>query len=96
MKTYSEVQREEIEKHQLMLKRGSIAFPSTFHTHRTKGQASPYGKHRSRKEENEQDLTKFMEDPTTVPNTEEVVLPKNVNPKKDSGIHLLKEELQPI
>uniref|UniRef100_A0A8C5LG31 SWI/SNF related, matrix associated, actin dependent regulator of chromatin subfamily c member 1 n=1 Tax=Jaculus jaculus TaxID=51337 RepID=A0A8C5LG31_JACJA len=50
-----------------------------------KGQASLYGKRRNQKEEDEQeDLTKDMEDPTPVPNIEEVVLPKNVNPKKDS------------
>ncbi|XP_031709537.1 SWI/SNF complex subunit SMARCC1b isoform X3 [Anarrhichthys ocellatus] len=35
-------------------------------------------------EETEEDLTKDMEDPTPVPNMEEVVLPKNVNLKKDS------------
>uniref|UniRef100_A0A672HK06 SWI/SNF related, matrix associated, actin dependent regulator of chromatin, subfamily c, member 1b n=1 Tax=Salarias fasciatus TaxID=181472 RepID=A0A672HK06_SALFA len=35
-------------------------------------------------EEPEEDLTKDMEDPTPVPNMEEVVLPKNVNLKKDS------------
>lgn len=41
-------------------------------------QASLYGKRRSQKEEDEQeDLTKEMEDPTPVPNIEEVVLPKN-------------------
>ncbi|XP_077051623.1 SWI/SNF complex subunit SMARCC1b isoform X1 [Siphateles boraxobius] len=34
--------------------------------------------------EPEEDLTKDMEDPTPVPNMEEVVLPKNVNLKKDS------------
>ncbi|XP_065254246.1 SWI/SNF complex subunit SMARCC1 [Emys orbicularis] len=50
-----------------------------------KGQAGLYGKRRGQKEEDEQeDLTKDMEDPTPVPNIEEVVLPKNVNPKKDS------------
>uniref|UniRef100_A0A8D2L249 SWI/SNF related, matrix associated, actin dependent regulator of chromatin subfamily c member 1 n=1 Tax=Varanus komodoensis TaxID=61221 RepID=A0A8D2L249_VARKO len=50
-----------------------------------KGQASLYGKRRGQKEDDEQeDLTKDMEDPTPVPNIEEVVLPKNVNPKKDS------------
>uniref|UniRef100_A0A8C0FV33 SWI/SNF related, matrix associated, actin dependent regulator of chromatin subfamily c member 1 n=1 Tax=Bubo bubo TaxID=30461 RepID=A0A8C0FV33_BUBBB len=49
------------------------------------GQAALYGKRRGQKEEDEQeDLTKDMEDPTPVPNIEEVVLPKNVNPKKDS------------
>uniref|UniRef100_A0A8C9TPI4 SWI/SNF related BAF chromatin remodeling complex subunit C1a n=1 Tax=Scleropages formosus TaxID=113540 RepID=A0A8C9TPI4_SCLFO len=35
-------------------------------------------------EEQEDDLTKDMEDPTPVPNMEEVILPKNVNVKKDS------------
>ncbi|XP_066483518.1 SWI/SNF complex subunit SMARCC1 [Tiliqua scincoides] len=50
-----------------------------------KGQTSLYGKRRGQKEEDDQeDLTKDMEDPTPVPNIEEVVLPKNVNPKKDS------------
>uniref|UniRef100_A0A8U8C226 Uncharacterized protein n=1 Tax=Geospiza parvula TaxID=87175 RepID=A0A8U8C226_GEOPR len=50
-----------------------------------KGQAALYGKRRGQKEEDEQeDLTKDMEDPTPVPNIEEVALPKNVNPKKDS------------
>uniref|UniRef100_A0A671SU95 SWI/SNF complex subunit SMARCC1-like n=1 Tax=Sinocyclocheilus anshuiensis TaxID=1608454 RepID=A0A671SU95_9TELE len=34
--------------------------------------------------EPEEDLTKDMEDPTPVPNMEEVILPKNVNLKKDS------------
>uniref|UniRef100_A0A803TVY2 SWI/SNF related, matrix associated, actin dependent regulator of chromatin subfamily c member 1 n=1 Tax=Anolis carolinensis TaxID=28377 RepID=A0A803TVY2_ANOCA len=44
-----------------------------------------YGKRRGQREDDEQeDLTKDMEDPTPVPNMEEVVLPKNVNPKKDS------------
>ncbi|MEE6512630.1 hypothetical protein FKM82_019747, partial [Ascaphus truei] len=50
-----------------------------------KSQGALYGKRRGQKEEDEQeDLTKDMEDPTPVPNMEEVVLPKNVNPKKDS------------
>ncbi|XP_069815292.1 SWI/SNF complex subunit SMARCC1 isoform X2 [Dendropsophus ebraccatus] len=50
-----------------------------------KGQGGLYGKRRWQKEEDEQeDLTKDMEDPTPVPNMEEVILPKNVNPKKDS------------
>ncbi|XP_060104226.1 SWI/SNF complex subunit SMARCC1 [Heteronotia binoei] len=50
-----------------------------------KGQAGLYGKRRGQKEDDDQeDLTKDMEDPTPVPNIEEVVLPKNVNPKKDS------------
>uniref|UniRef100_A0A803T6X1 SWI/SNF related, matrix associated, actin dependent regulator of chromatin subfamily c member 1 n=1 Tax=Anolis carolinensis TaxID=28377 RepID=A0A803T6X1_ANOCA len=50
-----------------------------------KGQTGLYGKRRGQREDDEQeDLTKDMEDPTPVPNMEEVVLPKNVNPKKDS------------
>ncbi|KAM4688019.1 SWI/SNF complex subunit SMARCC1 isoform 2-T2 [Discoglossus pictus] len=50
-----------------------------------KGSGGLYGKKRGQKEEDEQeDLTKDMEDPTPVPNMEEVLLPKNVNPKKDS------------
>uniref|UniRef100_A0A674E5Z2 SWI/SNF related BAF chromatin remodeling complex subunit C1 n=1 Tax=Salmo trutta TaxID=8032 RepID=A0A674E5Z2_SALTR len=35
-------------------------------------------------EEEEEDLTKDMEDPSPVPSMEEVTLPKNVNSKKDS------------
>ncbi|XP_061598629.1 SWI/SNF complex subunit SMARCC1b isoform X2 [Cololabis saira] len=43
------------------------------------------GRRRGQQEEElEGDLTKDMEDPTPVPNMEEVVLPKNVNLKKDS------------
>ncbi|XP_056267937.1 SWI/SNF complex subunit SMARCC1b isoform X2 [Pseudoliparis swirei] len=43
------------------------------------------GRRRGPQEEgSEEDLTKDMEDPTSVPNMEEVVLPKNVNLKKDS------------
>uniref|UniRef100_A0A6I8QEV3 SWI/SNF-related, matrix-associated, actin-dependent regulator of chromatin, subfamily c, member 1 n=1 Tax=Xenopus tropicalis TaxID=8364 RepID=A0A6I8QEV3_XENTR len=50
-----------------------------------KGPGGLYGKRRGQKEDDEQeDLTKDMEDPTPVPNMEEVLLPKNVNPKKDS------------
>ncbi|XP_053324033.1 SWI/SNF complex subunit SMARCC1 isoform X2 [Spea bombifrons] len=50
-----------------------------------KGPGNLYGKRRGQKDEEEQeDLTKDMEDPTPVPNMEEVILPKNVNPKKDS------------
>ncbi|XP_013861090.1 SWI/SNF complex subunit SMARCC1b isoform X2 [Austrofundulus limnaeus] len=41
-------------------------------------------RHGQQNEEPEEDLTKDMEDPTPVPNMEEVVLPKNVNLKKDS------------
>ncbi|KAM4705343.1 SWI/SNF complex subunit SMARCC1 [Rhinophrynus dorsalis] len=50
-----------------------------------RGPGGLYGKRRGQKEDDEQeDLTKDMEDPTPVPNMEEVILPKNVNPKKDS------------
>ncbi|XP_066547625.1 SWI/SNF complex subunit SMARCC1 isoform X2 [Amia ocellicauda] len=51
-----------------------------------KGHPGPYWKRRGHREEEEpeEDLTKDMEDPTPVPNMEEVTLPKNVNPKKDS------------
>ncbi|XP_076005884.1 SWI/SNF complex subunit SMARCC1b [Genypterus blacodes] len=43
------------------------------------------GRRRGQQEEEpEEDLTKDMEDPTPVPNMEEVILPKNVNFKKDS------------
>ncbi|XP_042187665.1 SWI/SNF complex subunit SMARCC1 [Callorhinchus milii] len=50
-----------------------------------KGQPTAYVKRRGQRDEEEQeDLTKDLEDPTPVPNIEEVVLPKNVNPKKDS------------
>ncbi|KAL4624773.1 SWI/SNF complex subunit SMARCC1-like isoform X1 [Arapaima gigas] len=51
-----------------------------------KGSSMPYYKRRGQREEEEQeeDLTKDMEDPTPVPNMEEVILPKNVNVKKDS------------
>ncbi|KFZ54937.1 SWI/SNF complex subunit SMARCC1, partial [Podiceps cristatus] len=58
---------------------------SSFVPKRLPRQAALYGKRRGQKEDDEQeDLTKDMEDPTPVPNIEEVVLPKNVNPKKDS------------
>ncbi|XP_071776234.1 SWI/SNF complex subunit SMARCC1b [Centroberyx gerrardi] len=43
------------------------------------------GRRRGQQEEEpEEDLTEDMEDPTPVPNMEEVILPKNVNLKKDS------------
>ncbi|KAG7281364.1 hypothetical protein CRUP_023515 [Coryphaenoides rupestris] len=41
-------------------------------------------RHGPQEEVPEEDLTKDMEDPTPVPNMEEVILPKNVNFKKDS------------
>uniref|UniRef100_A0A4W5QE13 SWI/SNF related BAF chromatin remodeling complex subunit C1 n=1 Tax=Hucho hucho TaxID=62062 RepID=A0A4W5QE13_9TELE len=46
--------------------------------------SSPRRGHRGEEEEEEEDLTKDMEDPSPVPSMEEVTLPKNVNPKKDS------------
>ncbi|XP_030645425.1 SWI/SNF complex subunit SMARCC1b [Chanos chanos] len=48
--------------------------------------SGPFYKRRGQQEEvePEEDLTKDMEDPTPVPNMEEVKLPKNVNLKKDS------------
>ncbi|KAG9280073.1 SWI/SNF complex subunit SMARCC1-like [Astyanax mexicanus] len=48
-----------------------------------KGSGS-YKRRGQQEEEPEEDLTKDMEDPTPVPNMEEVILPKNVNLKKDS------------
>ncbi|KAJ7985526.1 hypothetical protein DPEC_G00352970 [Dallia pectoralis] len=52
-----------------------------------KGTPGPHWKrrgHRGEEEEEEEDLTKDMEDPLPVPGVEEVMLPKNLNPKKDS------------
>nr|XP_023681547.1 SWI/SNF complex subunit SMARCC1 isoform X1 [Paramormyrops kingsleyae] len=51
-----------------------------------KGNSGPYWKRRGHREEEEpeEDLTKDLEEPTPVPNMEEVTLPKNVNPKRDS------------
>ncbi|XP_072532593.1 SWI/SNF complex subunit SMARCC1b [Salminus brasiliensis] len=46
--------------------------------------SGPYKRRGQQEEEPEEDLTKDMEDPTPVPNMEEVILPKNVNLKKDS------------
>ncbi|KAJ7991618.1 hypothetical protein DPEC_G00285770 [Dallia pectoralis] len=46
--------------------------------------ASKRGGPKEEEEELDEDLTKDMEDPTPVPNMEEVILPKNVNLKKDS------------
>ncbi|KAK1806610.1 hypothetical protein P4O66_005112, partial [Electrophorus voltai] len=51
-----------------------------------KGNPGPHWKRRGHREDDEQDedLTKDMEDPSPVPGMEEVSLPKNVNQKKDS------------
>ncbi|XP_072548653.1 SWI/SNF complex subunit SMARCC1 isoform X2 [Salminus brasiliensis] len=51
-----------------------------------KGNPGPHWKRRGHRDDDEQDedLTKDMEDPSPVPGMEEVSLPKNVNQKKDS------------
>ncbi|CAI5765119.1 SNF complex subunit SMARCC2 isoform X4 [Podarcis lilfordi] len=50
-----------------------------------KGPSTPYTKSkRGHREEEQEDLTKDMDEPSPVPNVEEVTLPKTVNTKKDS------------
>ncbi|NWT07290.1 SMRC2 protein, partial [Mionectes macconnelli] len=50
-----------------------------------KGPSTPYNKSkRGHREEDQEDLTKDMDEPSPVPNVEEVTLPKTVNTKKDS------------
>ncbi|XP_069762843.1 SWI/SNF complex subunit SMARCC2 isoform X3 [Narcine bancroftii] len=50
-----------------------------------KGPATPYAKSkRGHREDDQEDLTKDMDEPSPVPNVEEVILPKSVNTKKDS------------
>uniref|UniRef100_A0A8C4PHL2 SWI/SNF related BAF chromatin remodeling complex subunit C2 n=1 Tax=Equus asinus TaxID=9793 RepID=A0A8C4PHL2_EQUAS len=50
-----------------------------------KGPSTPYTKSkRGHREEEQEDLTKDMDEPSPVPNVEEVTLPKTVNAKKDS------------
>uniref|UniRef100_A0A8C8SL69 SWI/SNF related, matrix associated, actin dependent regulator of chromatin subfamily c member 2 n=1 Tax=Pelusios castaneus TaxID=367368 RepID=A0A8C8SL69_9SAUR len=50
-----------------------------------KGPSTPYTKSkRGHREEEQEDLTKDMDEPSPVPNMEEVTLPKTVNTKKDS------------
>nr|XP_014341290.1 PREDICTED: SWI/SNF complex subunit SMARCC2 isoform X2 [Latimeria chalumnae] len=50
-----------------------------------KGPSTPYTKSkRGHREEEQEDLTKDMDEPSPVPNVEEVTLPKNVSTKKDS------------
>ncbi|XP_041567449.2 SWI/SNF complex subunit SMARCC2 isoform X1 [Taeniopygia guttata] len=50
-----------------------------------KGPSTPYNKSkRGHREEEQEDLTKDMDEPSPVPNVEEVTLPKTVNTKKDS------------
>ncbi|XP_017586961.1 PREDICTED: SWI/SNF complex subunit SMARCC2, partial [Corvus brachyrhynchos] len=49
------------------------------------GPSTPYNKSkRGHREEEQEDLTKDMDEPSPVPNVEEVTLPKTVNTKKDS------------
>ncbi|XP_069509855.1 SWI/SNF complex subunit SMARCC2 isoform X2 [Ambystoma mexicanum] len=49
-----------------------------------KGPTAPYNKSkRGHREEEQEDLTKDMEEPSPVPNVEEIQLPKAVNTKKD-------------
>ncbi|CAO2581920.1 SWI/SNF complex subunit SMARCC2 [Lemmus lemmus] len=50
-----------------------------------KGPSTPYTKSkRGHREEEQEELTKDMDEPSPVPNVEEVTLPKAVNTKKDS------------
>uniref|UniRef100_A0A3B3S5I7 SWI/SNF related BAF chromatin remodeling complex subunit C2 n=1 Tax=Paramormyrops kingsleyae TaxID=1676925 RepID=A0A3B3S5I7_9TELE len=50
-----------------------------------KGPTTPYTKpKRGHREEEQEDLTKELDEPSPVPAVEEVTLPKNVNTKKDS------------
>ncbi|XP_044143861.1 SWI/SNF complex subunit SMARCC2 isoform X2 [Bufo gargarizans] len=50
-----------------------------------KGPTTPYNKSkRGHRDEEQEDLTKDMDEPSPVPNVEEVTLPKTVNTKKDS------------
>ncbi|KPP73334.1 SWI/SNF complex subunit SMARCC2-like, partial [Scleropages formosus] len=50
-----------------------------------KGPTTPYTKSkRGHREEEQEDLTKELDEPSPVPAVEEVTLPKNVNTKKDS------------
>ncbi|XP_037549055.1 SWI/SNF complex subunit SMARCC1b [Nematolebias whitei] len=73
--------REEQDLRSIPAKKRRLA-PSPSTEGRKKGKKGR--RHGHQDEEPEEDLTKDMEDPTPVPNMEEVVLPKNVNLKKDS------------
>uniref|UniRef100_UPI00398F8232 SWI/SNF complex subunit SMARCC2-like isoform X1 n=1 Tax=Pristiophorus japonicus TaxID=55135 RepID=UPI00398F8232 len=54
-------------------------------TKKGRSPATPYAKSkRGHREEDQEDLTKDMDEPSPVPNVEEVTLPKSVNTKKDS------------
>ncbi|XP_055075399.2 SWI/SNF complex subunit SMARCC1b isoform X2 [Misgurnus anguillicaudatus] len=66
-------------------KRRRSLSPSSSESRKKGGKKGSYKKRGQPEDpEPEEDLTKDMEDPTPVPNMEEVILPKNVNLKKDS------------
>ncbi|XP_057210747.1 SWI/SNF complex subunit SMARCC1b isoform X1 [Triplophysa rosa] len=66
-------------------KRRRSPSPSSSESRKKGGKKGSYKRRGQMDEaEPEEDLTKDMEDPTSVPNMEEVILPKNVNLKKDS------------
>ncbi|XP_056336048.1 SWI/SNF complex subunit SMARCC1b isoform X3 [Danio aesculapii] len=69
-------------------KRRRSPSPPTSESKKKGGKKSSSGVYKKRGQpeevDPEEDLTKEMEDPTPVPNMEEVILPKNVNLKKDS------------
>ncbi|XP_053469203.1 SWI/SNF complex subunit SMARCC1b isoform X1 [Ictalurus furcatus] len=66
-------------------KRRRSPSPPTSESRKKGGKKGSYKRRGQQEEaEPEEDLTKDMEDPTPVPNMEEVTLPKNVNLKKDS------------
>ncbi|XP_078287732.1 SWI/SNF complex subunit SMARCC2 isoform X6 [Rhinoraja longicauda] len=59
--------------------------PKKKNTKKGRSPATPYAKSkRGHREEDQEDLTKDMDEPSPVPNVEEVTLPKSVNTKKDS------------
>uniref|UniRef100_W5MI09 Chromo domain-containing protein n=1 Tax=Lepisosteus oculatus TaxID=7918 RepID=W5MI09_LEPOC len=59
--------------------------PETKKKNAKKGPTAPYAKSkRGHREEEQEDLTKDLDEPSPVPAVEEVTLPKNVNTKKDS------------
>ncbi|XP_066531198.1 SWI/SNF complex subunit SMARCC1b isoform X2 [Hoplias malabaricus] len=78
--------RDEEERKVSGKKRRRSPSPSSSESRKKGGKKSSgsYKRRGQQEEEPEEDLTKDMEDPTPVPNMEEVILPKNVNLKKDS------------
>ncbi|NXL88252.1 SMRC2 protein, partial [Alectura lathami] len=66
-------------------KRSPSPTPEAKKKNAKKGPSTPYNKSkRGHREEEQEDLTKDMDEPSPVPNVEEVTLPKTVNTKKDS------------